>query len=120
MSKIKGKYSSQGDKLLLAVEAYVAEILRDKLPRAGMQAGRMEALAGDIGKQVADTLRDTWGGQHVYISYDRPRRDALIFDEFTGDNHHELAEKYHMSTRNIYAIVKAEKDRRRHKQLTLL
>ena len=94
--------------------------VRDELARANVPAAQIESRAGGVGKRVADKLRYTWAGQLAYFPVDRVRRDALIYDEFAGDNHSELARRYHVSVQTIYKIIKAEKDRRQYKHLTLL
>ena len=120
MSKGNGKAANLGSELLASVEAHVAEIVRDELARANVPAAQIESRAGGVGKRVADKLRYTWAGQLAYFPVDRVRRDALIYDEFAGDNHSELARRYHVSVQTIYKIIKAEKDRRQYKQLSLL
>ncbi len=120
MSKGTGKASRLGSELLASVESHISTQIRAELVKNGLPASRMETLASGIGKHIAETLRYTWGGQLVYFPVDRSRRDAQVYEEFTGDNHAELARTYHVCVQTIYKIIKAEKERRRHKQLTLL
>lgn len=120
MSKGKGKASRLGGELLASVEAHVATQIRTELATSGLTIIRMESMASGIGKRIAENLRHTWGGQLVYFPVDRSRRDAQVYEEFTGDNHAELARTYHVCVQTIYKIVKAERERRRFKQLTLL
>ncbi len=76
-----------------------------------------------FGRRVADMLADEWGGQSIYMPKDVARRclkrNIRLFDEFNGSNVAELARKYGLSEQRVYAVIKAERARRRSRQLTL-
>ncbi len=115
-----GVYSQQGCELILAVELLTRETVEKALDRLDMTPETRKDIAAGAAKYIADELATTWGGQQVYIPMDLARRNAAIFKAFNGDNHHELARKFRTSTNHIYNIIKAERDRRRHRQLKLL
>lgn len=93
------------------MDAARAEIAR--IGKAPGDAPRRIALA------VTDYLVSAWGGAQVYVPKDLARRNARIFDDFTGDNIRDLAVKYKISDPWIYRIIASERERRRMKQLTL-
>lgn len=72
-----------------------------------------------LGKRVADIVADQFGGQQVYFPFDRKRRDARIYADFSGDNIHALATSYRLSTKQIYEILDKERAKRRQKQSLL-
>lgn len=69
-----------------------------------------EQTAENIGMVVALKTAHNWSGLNVYI----PRamtlfaceREKQIYNEFTGNNHAQLAKKYRLSIQWIYKIVK--------------
>lgn len=72
-----------------------------------------------LGVRVADILANQFGGQQVYFPFDRRRRNARIYKDFKGDNVHELAMHYKLSTKQIYEIINKERALRRGKQASL-
>ncbi len=102
--------------LLAGVEAAAMEAVQAEFKRIGRVPGDAPRR---IAVAVSDYLISAWGGAQVYFPKDIPRRNARIFDEFTGDNIRELAVKYKISDPWIYQILAAERERRRMKQLTL-
>ena len=76
--------------------------------------------ADQLGERVATRVAWEWGGQKLYISQDRVRRNRDIYDLFRGDNHSELARRFRLSEETIRRIVVKEQQRRRPKQLRLL
>ena len=116
----QGRFSTRGAEMLDSVEAETAAIVADLLRPTSLPQTTQATLAKNAGKQVAERLRVQWGGQHVYISFDRTRRNNAIYEAFTGDNHHELAARFGLGVNTIYSIIKEEMERRRMKQLTLL
>lgn len=48
----------------------------------------------------------TFRGQHVYISCDTKRRNKLILQEFSGDNHVQLGRKYKLTPDSIYRVIR--------------
>ena len=63
-----------------------------------------------------------WGGQMLYIGKDHAfhadKRDLQIYNEFNGNNHFELAEKFDLTVVYIYRIVKrmAEIEKKRRQR----
>ena len=114
-----GRFARHGAEMLDSVQAETAAIVADLLRPTSVPPTMQATLAEKAGQQVAERLRVQWGGQHVYVSKDKPRRDAAIYAAFTGDNHHELATRFNLSVGAVYSIIKAEMERRRVKQLTL-
>lgn len=103
--------------LLDDVAAKVATMARCGVPPMEEEAAR------DFGRRVADMLAEDWGGSNIYIPKNLAsrfrRRDALLYREFTGQNVQELAQKYGLTQQRVYAIIKAERTRRAHAQLSL-
>lgn len=64
-----------------------------------------------LAHSIAESMALQWGGQSIYFPKWMVRRlserDQMIYDEFTGDNHAELARKYNMSVQWVYQIIKA-------------
>jgi len=92
----------------------IPELLTDLATHACEVAGQMLGIPRDaaehLGIEVARKMADHWGGQHIYIpkgvSMIASQRDRVIFDEFNGHNHAELARKYHLSMIWIYKIIR--------------
>lgn len=103
--------------LLDDVAAKVARMARCGLPSVEEEAAK------DFGRRVADMLAEDWGGSNVYIPKNLAsrfrRRDARLYREFTGHNIQELAQRYGLTQQRVYAILKAERARRAHSQLSL-
>lgn len=103
--------------LLDDVASKVANMARCGLPSVEEEAARA------FGRRVADMLAEDWGGSSVYIPKNLAsrfrRRDAELFRAFTGHNIEELARKYGLTRQRVYAIIKAERTRRAHMQLSL-
>ena len=73
-------------------------------------AGQDAEKADQIGQEIAQRMAVHWGGQNIYfpmgLSYKLSQRDRLIYDEFNGSNHSELARKHGVSLQWIYKIIK--------------
>jgi Mor family transcriptional regulator len=65
-------------------------------------------------------VRRDYGGGQIYVPMDTARRNAEIYKAFTGDNHFELARRYHMSVSSVYKVIRQERARRSVKQLSLM
>lgn len=67
--------------------------------------------AADIGFDIAEYMREHWGGYPFYfpkgVQYDFHCRDLEIFERFTGYNQPELAREYNLTLVRIYQIIKA-------------
>ena len=97
--------TNRGSELLNQIEA----IINDELKYG----------ADGLGKRVATQIAFQCGGSKVYFPFDKARRDARIYDDFTGDNIQELRTKYHLSEQTVYQIIREERARRKHKQSVL-
>lgn len=97
--------SRRGSELL----SFIAACVEDEKRRGGQS----------LGERVATRLAFEWGGQQLYIPFDKIRRNAQIFELFTGNNTQELAQQFHMSDSAIRRIINEERIRRRQQQLTL-
>lgn len=114
------RFTQRGCELLKDVEETVeAATHRELRVRGLLERKDLAALPKNLGRVIADRLAEEWGGQNVYIPMDSARRNARLYDEFTGDNVHDLAKKYRLSVARVYSIVADERSRRRTPQLTL-
>lgn len=80
--------------------------------RKRMRMGHEDAL-DDAERRIA-LLADHLGGQPVYLpkgdKYHRAVRDSRIWHEFNGRNHRELAQRWHLTTHQIYAIIRQQRE----------
>lgn len=106
-------YNSLAHELNAQVEASAQDIIRQELEKQGIQPGCIPEKAAIA---VGEHLAVAWGGQQVYFPKDIPRRNARLYDEFTGNNASALARKYNLSTASIYQILASERERRRARQ----
>ena len=114
------RFSERGSELLKDVEATVEAATEQELRVRGLQERKdLSGLPKVLGRVVADRLSLEWSGQNVYIPVVMARRNARLYDEFTGDNLHALAKKYRLSLARVYSIIAEERSRRRTPQLTL-
>ncbi|WP_440217218.1 Mor transcription activator family protein [Chromobacterium piscinae] len=95
---------SKGPELLSDLSDHIAEALQE--------LASIEREVGEqLGSEIANRMAAHWGGQNIYfpmgLSVRLSKRDRKIFEEFTGDNHGDLARKYGVSLQWIYKIVKA-------------
>lgn len=67
-------------------------------------------VSSSLAKALADYLAMNWGGQQIYIPLDSRRRSRMAYDEFTGDNHADLALKFGVSVTTIYKWLKQQKN----------
>jgi Mor family transcriptional regulator len=62
-----------------------------------------------IAHKLADHMGFIWGGINVYFPKDYRKqidaRDQLIYAEFNGKNHSELAMKHKITVQQVYKIV---------------
>lgn len=78
-----------------------------------------------IGLEVAEHVRNHWGGQMIYIqkglSHDTRLKWQRIWDEFTGDNVKELATRHDLTEVQVYRIIKVMRaEHTRKTQLSLI
>lgn len=103
------------------------EVLRDVADHATMllsRRGLSADAARELGRELAEFLREHWGGQRIYIpmgvEWELSERDRKIFSEFNGRNQLELCRKYGLSEerlRQIIRAVRAEHYRRKQRGL---
>ena len=67
-------------------------------------------------RRVTTRIALEFGGEQIYLPKDKARRDARIFDEYTGDNVLELRARYKLSESTLYQVIRAERSRRRLRQ----
>jgi Mor family transcriptional regulator len=103
--------SAMADKrheLLSDIADHVAEVLKDH----GIELDTAE----QAGNAVADHLSQAWAGSTICIPKDHrfklSKRDLAILAEFTGNNHHALAVKHHLTENAIYKLLKRVQDRK--------
>ena len=92
----------------------ILEDLADRIARVLIErAGIDAAVARQVGREVAEHVRQHWGGSQIYIpkgeAYAVSERDQAIFERFNGTNVTELARLHDLSERQIRAIVKRVK-----------
>jgi Mor family transcriptional regulator len=72
--------------------------------------GVAEDAARDAMREIAHKLCREYGGAAVYIPKDdeftRAARNAAIWAEFDGGNHHELADRHDLTVVQVYKILK--------------
>lgn len=91
-------------------------IYRDLIER-----GVHPKIAEDLALQVGDSICAEVGGTQLYIpraiAYRLSQRDTTIFNEFRGDNYHQLARKWGLSEMQIRNIInRCIEDERRRRQ----
>lgn len=69
-----------------------------------------------LGERIAVRVALEWGGQSIYFPMDSSRRNKEIFAQFSGQNYHDLARKFHLSEGHIRNIINAETARRKLRQ----
>lgn len=93
--------TQRADGMLLTVLELVTEGVKDVLD---------DQKALDLGVQVVDKIRHTFGGELVYICKGRSMDSIIlsnqIWNDFRGNNHHELSKKYDCSIQWIYGVVR--------------
>lgn len=98
---MKGGMDKLRSELLDDVSAHAMDILRDH--------GIDTELAEQCGVALAEHLAEHWGGQLINFPknflYKLAQRDMVIYSEFNGRNHAELAKRYKMSVRGIYKLI---------------
>lgn len=94
--------TNRGSDLLNQIEAIIEEEL----------ANGTTTLAHRVTTRIALEF----GGEQIYLPKDKARRDARIFDEYTGDNVLELRARYKLSESTLYQVIRAERSRRRLRQ----
>ena len=90
-----------------------SQALYDIIYHALIRQGMVGEQALAVAEESTDTVLEEFGGENLYIpkniSGKAHRRNRQIYDEFTGDNHDELAKKYGVTLQRIYAIIKEQR-----------
>ena len=94
--------TNRGSDLLNQIEAIIEEELANGTPT--------------LARRVTTRIALEFGGEQIYLPKDKARRDARIFDEYTGDNVLELRARYKLSESTLYQVIRAERSRRRLRQ----
>ncbi len=94
---------SRGPELLMDLTIHTEDVLRSS-------AGLQEEDAQRVARQLIDRMRHHWGGQLVYFpkgnALDVSDRDMRLWEDFTGDNHQFLAEKYDLALQVVYKRIR--------------
>eukprot|EP00828_Plagiopyla_frontata_P037647 TRINITY_DN49444_c0_g1_i1.p2 TRINITY_DN49444_c0_g1~~TRINITY_DN49444_c0_g1_i1.p2 ORF type:complete len:128 (+),score=16.49 TRINITY_DN49444_c0_g1_i1:74-457(+) len=122
-AKSGGGMSSNESKTRQRANALLDDLSAQVADRAHRDLGVSKAEAKIFGDEVADHISMVWGGQNIYIAFDivgrAQTRAAQIYDEFTGDNAHEIAQRHGLSVQYVYRIISRERERRSVKQHNL-
>lgn len=88
------------------------ELLADLAARAEallLAEGMPEDRARSVAFKLAESVRQHWGGQLVYVpvgkDYEITQRDALIWQQFNGHNHEDLAREHRVTLVHVYRII---------------
>ncbi|MFB2539045.1 MULTISPECIES: Mor transcription activator family protein [unclassified Acinetobacter] len=103
MSKRKqGMYNQQADRFFQDLREIGGDTIAESLnidPR----------IASQVANSIANHLTKHWGGSMFYVTKNNPwelhQRDVKIWDAFTGNNHHELVQRFGLSLPYIYEIL---------------
>ena len=65
--------------------------------------------AEQVAYELASAMTKHWGGSMLYVPKTNPekilKRNLGIWNDFTGNNHHQLAQKYDLATPTVYQIL---------------
>lgn len=99
----KANLNGEMPELLLDLADRTARILQERIDID-------QDLAAHVASELARNIAQSWGGQTIYVPQGlgmfAHERDELIYREFNGTNHAELARKYKISMQWVYSIVK--------------
>lgn len=101
------KLSKEYPEILLTIADVVAQALIEK--------GKLsDAEAAELGIRCADALRHSFGGDTVYIPkgimFEYSKRDVELVEMLKTSTMREVCDKYGITQRRIYQILKAVKD----------
>lgn len=100
--KPDGKFTSLGTAFLQDMVGIGSDIIASS---AKLPTEQAEQIAYDL----AQSMTAHWGGSVLYIPKTNPdklrARNLAIWGDFTGNNHHQLAQKHNLSTITIYQIL---------------
>ena len=105
--------TNQGTELLQSVEEEVkAETVRLLSRRGEMSQEERESIGESLGKFLAECRSRSRGGKMVYVPKDRKRRASMMYAEFDGGNHADVARKYGVCIQTAYRVIKQVKEER--------
>jgi len=88
----------------------IAETVSNRLMERGIDDG----TAAEIGVDCADVLRHTFGGETIYLpkflAAEFSKRDLKIIEMLKTCSMRDVCEKYGITTRRIYQILKGVRD----------
>jgi Mor family transcriptional regulator len=83
----------------------IAQVVTDSLVADGLDAGK----AREIGLAAADLVRQSYGGEQLYVPKGLALiigpRDREIYGKFNGANCFALSKEYGVTERQIYNII---------------
>lgn len=101
-TKQDGKFTTLGTAFLQDMVGIGADIIATS---AQLPTEQAQQIAYDL----AQTMTAHWGGSMLYVPKTNPdkihKRNLAIWDDFTGNNHHQLAQSYDLSMIAIYKIL---------------
>jgi len=101
-TKQDGKFTKLGTAFLQDMVGIGADIIATAAQLPKEQA---EQIAYDL----AQSMTVHWGGSMLYVPKVNPekvrKRNLAIWDDFTGNNHHQLVQKYDLSMGKIYQVL---------------
>ena len=101
-TKPDGKFTSLGTAFLQDMVGIGADIIATS---AQIPTEQAQQIAYDL----AQSMTAHWGGSMLYVPKTNPekilKRNLGIWNDFTGNNHHQLAQKYDLATPTVYQIL---------------
>lgn len=65
--------------------------------------------AEQVAYELVAAMTKHWGGSMLYVPKTDPnkviKRNRAMWNDFTGDNHHQLAQNYDLATPTVYQIL---------------
>lgn len=99
----QGKYNQQADRFFGDLQVFGTEVMTNSIPNIDKQT------AEQILNELAYKLTQHWGGSMFYVTkknaWQAHARDLAIWEAFTGNNHHELVQRFGLSLPYIYEIL---------------
>jgi len=96
---------------MLEIPQHYPQILADiaQLLRSPLNEHLPNALADTLAMAQTERLSQTYSGCQVYFpkqkALKRHQRDKALYQEFTGNNHADLARRYCLTVSRVYEIV---------------
>lgn len=99
----QGKYNQEADRFFGDLKSFGTSVITDTIPNVDAKT------AEQVSNELAYRLSQHWGGSMFYVTkknaWQAHKRDMEIWDAFTGNNHHELVQKFGLSLPYIYEIL---------------